>query len=280
MKVIDAHHHLWKYSPEQYPWMKEDAGPLKRDFLVNELNEIACTNQIDGFVTVQARQSLEETRWLLELAQQTQLIRGVVGWLPLRDQQQLEACIVEFVQHSLFKGVRHVVQDEPDDRFLLGDDFNQGIAKLVGTGWAYDILIFSKHLGPTIEFVDRHPNQVFVLDHIAKPTIRAKEFAEVWSKQIRELSKRNNVSCKFSGVVTEVRDEQWNAEMLLPYWETMLDCFGSQRIMFGSDWPVCLLRSQYGTWKSTVEQFANRLSPNERTAFWYENAAKTYRLQA
>ncbi len=277
MKVIDAHHHLWKYSQTEYGWM--DGKPvLQHDQLIPELTGIAAENGVDGFVTVQARQSVEETAWLLQLAEQTQLIRAVVGWVPLRDAHQLSECIERFAGSRLLKGVRHVVQDELDDYFILGADFNRGISALSGTGWVYDILIFGKHLKNTITFVDAHPNQAFVLDHIAKPTIQAGSMDRQWENDFRELAKRTNVTCKFSGVATEVRDSSWTIETIRPYWDVALEAFGPERLMYGSDWPVCLLRTSYADWKSTVAKLAGELNQREQDAFWSGNAIRAYSL--
>lgn len=278
MQFIDSHHHLWQYSATEYPWMGADALALKRDFLIKELEGIAKSQQITGFLTVQARQTIEETSWLLKLANQTQLIRGVVGWVPLQDPQQLEKSITLFSSNQMLKAVRHVVQDEADDRFVLRDDFNAGIARIASTGWIYDILIYAKHLKATIEFVDRHPNQTFVVDHIAKPTIIASQFDKQWESEIKELAKRENVWCKFSGVATEVRDATWSLEVIKPYWQTVLNAFGIHRLMYGSDWPVCLLKTDYGHWKSAVSSLCEELTISEQSAFWFENVVRCYRL--
>jgi L-fuconolactonase len=278
MKIIDSHHHLWQYSKSEYPWMGEAAGALKHDFLIPELELIAKANEISGFVSVQARQTIEETQWLLELAERCELIRGVVGWFDLQDAELLGLQIKQFSSCRLLKGVRHVVQDEPDDEFILGTAFNRGVEALASTDWVYDILIFGKHLANTIKFVDLHPNQTFVLDHIAKPTVATGQFDQKWATEIRELAKRSNVACKFSGVATEVRDANWDVSTIRPYWEVMLEAFGSRRIMFGSDWPVCLLRTEYNRWKSSVGQLASSLSQDEQQAFWSANASRIYRL--
>ncbi|MFO0940257.1 MAG: amidohydrolase family protein [Pirellulales bacterium] len=279
MKVIDAHHHLWKYSPSEYAWM--DGKPvLQSDQLIPQLSKIAVENGVNGFVTVQARQSIEETAWLLDLAKQTKLIRAVVGWVPLCDSEKLSECIDRFNADKMLKGVRHVVQDEPDDSFILGREFNRGIAALAGTGWTYDILIYGKHLTNTVAFVDIHPNQPFVLDHIAKPTIDGQNFDHQWAAGIRELAKRSNVTCKFSGVATEVRDASWSVQKIRPYWDVALEAFGAERLMYGSDWPVCLLRTSYSDWKAAVAQLASELSTSEQQAFWSGNPIRAYSMNA
>lgn len=274
---IDSHHHFWNYSVAEYGWINEQMSVLRRNFGPNELRLAMNESGIESVVSVQARQTLEETRWLIELAKQHSFIAGVVGWVPLasdRIVQELEAIVV----HKELKAVRHVVQDEPDDRFILGEAFNRGVAHLKRFDLVYDILIYAKHLTASIEFVDRHPEQNFVLDHIAKPTISSQQFDTNWASNLRELARRENVSCKFSGVVTEVRDADWSVEQLRPYWNIALEAFGPDRLMFGSDWPVCLLKSNYRRWISAVEELAGELSDFEQTSFWHSNAARVYRL--
>lgn len=276
---IDSHHHFWNYSAEAYGWINAQMSVLKRDFGPNDLLEVTQAVGIDGVVSVQARQTLEETQWLREIAAENKLVRGVVGWVPLVD-PKIDA-ILESLQpfHSL-KAVRHVVHDEPDDDFILGADFNRGISSLAKFKLVYDILIFAKHLRATIDFVDHHPNQPFVLDHIAKPTIKEAEFDSGWEKNFRELAKRENVTCKFSGVATEVRDAEWSLNTIRPYWDVAIEAFGPKRLMFGSDWPVCLLRTSYQRWHTVVAQLASELTSDEQTAFWGENAVRAYQLSA
>jgi len=189
-----------------------------------------------------------------------------------------EPCLGEFAAHPKLVGVRHVVHDEPDDDFILRENFNAGIRQLSKYGLVYDILIFARHLPQTLTFVDRHPGQPFVVDHIAKPVIRGSAFDASWDRQLRDLARRENVSCKLSGMVTEVRDAEWNADLLRPYYETVLEAFGPRRVMFGSDWPVCLLRASYAAWVAAVTELASALSAHEQAAFWGGNAARIYHL--
>ena len=232
--LIDSHHHLWKYSAEQYGWINDQMSVLKNDFWSDELNTIASESGVDGFVSVQARQNLAETDALLSLAQDEPLIRGVVGWVPLAD-DDIESILDRYVANPWLKGFRHVVQDEPDDRFILGKAFNRGIGLLADRGLVYDVLIFAHQLPATIEFVDAHQELPMVLDHIAKPTIHAGRMDASWETNFRELSKRRNLTCKFSGVVTEVRDTEWTIDTLRPYWDVALEAFTPSRLMFGSD---------------------------------------------
>lgn len=275
--LIDAHHHLWKFDPEQYDWIDDDKAVLKADFLGPELNEIAAQNQVDGFISVQARQSIQETRDLLAIAGRESIIKGVVGWLPLAG-PAIEASLDEFTDHPKLVGVRHVVQDEPDDRFLDGADFNAGVRKLAERNLVYDLLVFPHQLPAAIDFADRHPGVRMVLDHIAKPVVTAERFDESWKRDFIELSRRDNVSCKFSGVATEVRDTTWDVEVLRPYWEIALEAFGSSRLMFGSDWPVCLLATDYSRWLAAVRELSSSMSESEQAALLGGNAVRVYGL--
>lgn len=275
--MIDAHHHFWQYDPDQYPWIADDMDVLRRDYLPDDLRALAETSGVDGVVTVQARQTLEETDWLLETAEAHDWIRGVVGWAPLID-ENLTTILHRYAGRDKLKAIRHVLHDEPDDDYMLRDDFNRGVAQLVAHDLAYDILIFARHLPQTLRFVDRHPNQRFVLDHIAKPTITTDAFDTGWNKHIRQLAERPNVACKFSGVVTEVRDDDWSVDLIRPYWETVLEAFGPKRLMFGSDWPVCLLRCDYARWAQTVLELAVDLTATERRAVLHDTAVEAYQL--
>ena len=274
---IDSHHHLWNYSAEEYGWIDESMRVLRQDFLPADIKREIDAVGIDGVVTVQARQSTVETEWLLNFADQHDFIMGVVGWVDLRCSdvnKQLE----RFAPHPKLKAVRHVVQDEPDDEFILGEDFNAGISLLKDHDLVYDILIFERQLAPSVKFVDRHPDQPFVLDHIAKPQI-GKNLMDPWQEHLREMAKRPNVTCKVSGMVTEADHQAWTPEQLLPYLETSLEAFGPERLMFGSDWPVCLLACEYDRWHQLVSDFANRLSETEQANLFGGTAAKAYGLE-
>jgi len=275
---IDAHHHLWRFSKSEYPWIRDEMKVLAMDFLPAELEEEAARCKIDGTVAVQARQCLEETWWLLELAENSRLIRGVVGWAPIAD-PELPQVLVRLRRKAKLKGLRHIVQDEADDEFILREDFNRGIAELQGSGLVYDILIYERHLPAAIAFVDRHPNQVFVLDHIGKPRIAQRQL-EPWRSNIRELARRENVYCKLSGMVTEADWKNWQPADLRPYVDTVLDAFGPARVMVGSDWPVCLLASSYERWCFTLGEFLSSLSAHERELIYGKVATSVYRLAA
>ena len=280
--LLDSHHHLWQYSAEQYPWISDAMEVLRADFGSSELSQIAYENEVDGFVSVQARQIEDETVALLQIADEQPLVRGVVGWVPLSS-PDIGDTLDRLSKHSKLKAVRHVVQDEPDDRFLLGEDFNRGISQLKDHSLVYDILIFARQLPAAIEFVDAHPNQSFVLDHIAKPTITLADAREnkvdaFWETHFRELAKRENVMCKFSGVVTEIQGDEWDDGIVDRYFKIALEAFSAQRLMFGSDWPVCLLKSTYSRWLRTVKTIAEPLSQDERDHLFAKTAIRAYNL--
>jgi len=248
---------------------------IRQDFLVPELTQVIQAAKIDGVVTVQARQSLSETDWLLDLAAGHDVMRGVVGWLPLAD--PAIGSYLEKYCHPKLKAVRHVLQDEPDDFYMLREDFNRGVAQLENVGLRYDILIFDRHLPQTIEFVDRHPTQIFVLDHIAKPKIKSRVLSP-WRERMRELARRENVYCKLSGLVTEADWNTWTENDLRPFIDAVLECFGPKRLMFGSDWPVSLLACAYEKWVEVVERATASLSVSERDHLFGGTAKEAYRL--
>lgn len=273
---IDSHHHFWNYDPVEYSWMNEDMGVLKRDFGPSDLKKEINAAGIDGVVSVQASQSLGETDALLEHALAEEFVRGVVGWFPLAENNVAEI-IDPYADNALLKGVRHVVQDEPDDRFILGEAFNRGVSCLEEFGLVYDILIYERQLAPSIEFVDRHPDLVFVLDHVAKPRI-GDNVMEPWAALMKQMAERPNVSCKLSGMATEGNWENWTEEQLVSYMEVALDAFGPNRMMFGSDWPVALLAIDYQRWVGIVRQFISTLSEDEQAAVEGGTACRVYGL--
>ena len=274
--IIDSHHHFWTYNAAEYGWINDSMAALRRNFLADDLQKEMAHTGIDGAVSVEARQTVEETRWLLSLAEKNGFIKGVVGWVPLAD-GKVKGEIEKIATNRKLRGVRHGVQGESDDQFILGRDFNRGVALLKDFGLVYDILILERHLPQTIEFVDLHPGQIFVLDHIAKPKIKEKSI-EPWGKNIKELAKRENVYCKVSGMVTEADLGNWNESQLRPYFDTVLKAFGVKRLMFGSDWPVCLLASTYVRWVEVVHRFAADLSKDEQARLFGGTAIEAYKL--
>ena len=273
---IDAHHHFWKYDPVRYSWMNESMEILKKDYQPADLQVEIEKAEIGGVVSVQADQSMLETDELLDHAAQHDFIKGVVGWFPLAD-PAVEEVLAEYADNPWLKGVRHVVQDEPDDRFILGEAFNEGIRKLEQFDLIYDILIYERQLGSSIEFVDLHPNLPFVLDHVAKPQIGA-GLMEPWKELMLEMSRRENVICKLSGMATEANWAEWTSDQLRPYMEVALDAFGPNRLMFGSDWPVARLAVDYMPWVSLCREFISSLSTDEREAIEGGNASRVYQL--
>jgi len=274
MMLIDAHQHFWIYSPEEYPWIGPHMAPLRRDFLPEDLTSHLMAAGLTHSVAVQARQTSSETRWLLELADAHPAIHGVVGWVDLRS-PAVDAQLAEFAAHPKLVGVRHVVQDEPDDRFLLQPDFLRGLKLLPQYGLTYDLLIFPKQLPAAIELVQLLPEQPFVLDHIAKPIIRDATF-QPWADQIHELARFPNVCCKVSGMVTEAKWDGWQEADFIPYLNCVFEAFGEDRLMYGSDWPVCLAAAEYAQVVKLVRDYVHIRCPEAKPKIFGENAAAFY----
>jgi L-fuconolactonase len=272
---VDAHHHLWRYSAAEYGWIDGSMAALQRDFLVPELERELKAAGVGACVAVQARQTLEETEWLLGLAEQSAVIRGVVGWAEIAG-EGFAAELERLCARPLLKGLRHVAQAEPAG-FLDGGDFNRGIAAMLDPGLIYDVLIVARQLEEATRLVDRHPQQVFVLDHIAKPEIARGEI-DGWSRGIQELARRENVSCKLSGMVTEADWGAWTPEGLRPYFDVVLEAFGARRLMVGSDWPVMTVACSYQRWWDVVEGWLAELSSEERAEVEGGVAERVYRL--
>lgn len=272
---IDSHQHFWRFNPADYGWMKS-GWPIRRDFLPVDLEPELRARHLDGCVAVQARQSLAESRWLLELADGTPMIRGVVGWVDLCS-PNVAKDLEEFAEHPKFVGVRHVVQDEPDDGFMLREDFQRGIAALSGFDLTYDLLVFPRQLPAAIALVQKFPEQPFVLDHLAKPRIKDGALSP-WREQIRALAKLPNVACKVSGMVTEADWQNWQSDDFKPYLEVVFEAFGPDRLMFGSDWPVCLLAGSYERVLGLAQDYVSRLGKDAKAKFFGENAARFYGL--
>lgn len=270
---LDAHQHFWRYSAAEYPWIPTGSA-LQRDWLPEDLAALQTPLGFDGSIAVQARQTLEETRWLLSLADRHPFIRGVVGWVDLRS-PEVEAQLREFAAHPKFVGVRHVVQEEPDDRFMLGADFLRGLGQLRDFGLTYDLLIFPKQLPAAREVVARFPEQAFVLDHVAKPAIQRREL-EPWATEIHALARHPNVGCKLSGMVTEADHRHWREAELHPYLDVVAEAFGPARLMIGSDWPVCLPAASYERTMRAVMTWAQKFSSTEQAGIFGENGAGFY----
>jgi L-fuconolactonase len=249
---------------------------LRRDFLPDDLRRETDPVGVQGVISVQARQTIEETEWLLDLADQHSFIRGVVGWVPLVS-DRVRDDLSRLSWRAKLKAVRHVLQDEPDDDYMLRADFNRGIGALKEFGLRYDLLIFERQLPAAIKLVDRRPELTFIVDHIAKPRIVDNTISP-WRESMRDLARRPNVYCKLSGVVTEADHKTWTPSQLKPYLDAALDAFGPARLMFGSDWPVCLLACGYQRWYQVVSDFASSLSPSEQQRIFGGTAVEAYGL--
>jgi L-fuconolactonase len=273
---IDAHHHFWNFDAAQYGWIAPDQHALRRNFLPADLKPELDAAHIDGTIAVQARQDLDETCWLLALADEHSFIRGVVGWAPLIE-ENVAATLERLATFPKLRAIRHILHDEADDYYILREDFNRGVAELKRFDLAYDILVFERHLPQTIEFVDRHPNQTFIVDHLAKPRVRD-TLLSPWRENMRELARRPHVYCKLSGLATEANHTRWSEQQLASYMDLVLEVFGPKRLLFGSDWPVCLLAIGYRQWAEIVAKFIQQLAEGEQEKIWSGTAREAYKL--
>jgi L-fuconolactonase len=273
---LDSHQHFWRYSPTEHNWMTDQMAVLKHAFLPQDLEPLLAGIHFDGCIAVQARQNLEETRWLLELADEYPFIKGVVGWVDLCS-EELPGQLEKFAKHPRLVGVRHVVQDEPDDNFMLRPDFRRGIAQLHDFDLTYDLLLYPQHLPAAVQLVEEFPGQAFVLDHIAKPRI-AEGLVSPWKEDFQKLAKLPNVYCKLSAMVTEARWKQWQPEDFHPYLDIAFGAFGWSRLMIGSDWPVCTLSGEYQPVMKIVMEYLRRLPEEAQAAVLGENCARFYQI--
>ncbi len=274
---IDAHQHFWRYDPDEYGWIAPEMTTLKQNRLPGDLAPLLTATGLSGTVAVQARQSLAETEWLLSLADRNDFIRGVVGWVDLCS-PEVNSQLARFARHPRFKGVRHVVQDEPDDAFMLRPDFQRGLRALADHHLTYDILIYPRHLPVARQLVERFPEQPFVIDHLAKPDIRA-GVVEPWAQEMRRLAAFPNVFCKVSGMVTEADWQRWQPQDFVPYLDVVFGAFGPERLMFGSDWPVCTLAASYQQVVDLLRSYTNLLSREAQDQVWGETAIRFYHLE-
>jgi L-fuconolactonase len=274
---IDSHQHFWRYNKEEYVWMSENQDSLRRDFLPEDLAPLLSSIDFDGAVAVQARQSVGETEWLLELSKQYSIIKGVVGWVDLCS-PDIRLQLEKYASHSMLKGVRHLVHDEPSDTFMLRSDFQRGITALEDFGLTYDLLIFPKHLPYAIELVNKFPNQRFVLDHIGKPDIKNNRF-HTWKEDINRLAKFENVFCKLSGMVTETKWRCWEEQDFSPYMNILTDAFGLDRLMIGSDWPVCTISGNYKSVMEIVINYIKKLTIDEQEKILGGNCMRFYNIE-
>lgn len=274
---IDTHQHFWKYNDRDYVWMAAGMDKLRKDHLPVDLLPLINDAGISATVAVQARQCIEESTWLLQLADEYSFIRAVVGWVDLCSERATEQ-LEQLTQHPKFRGVRHVVHDEPDDEFMLRESFLNGLGQLKRFGLSYDLLLFPRHLPIACDVVKRFPDQLFVLDHIAKPPVRAREI-EPWARDLKRLAGFANVVCKISGLITEANWNSWTAQDLEPYLDVVLGAFGPARLMIGSDWPVCTLAGDYGAVINLEADYIGRLSRDEQHAILETNPIKVYSIR-
>jgi L-fuconolactonase len=275
--IIDSHQHFWNYEPEKHLWIDDEMSVIRRDFLSDDLQKVFAENGVDACVAVQADQTTEETNFLISIAENNNFIKGVVGWVNLRS-ESIEEDLLKYKKYDVVKGFRHVVQGEQDHNFMLRPEFLRGIELLGKYDLCYDILIFPHQLGAALELVKKFPNQKFVIDHIAKPYIKD-GFFEGWAVMMREIAKHQNVYCKISGMITEAGYKTWTTEQVHPYMKLVLESFGAGRVMYGSDWPVCLVAGNYSMVKALVTDFISDLSQEQQNAIMGGNAAKFYNLK-
>lgn len=271
---LDAHQHFWHYNPAEHVWMTDEMEVLQRDYLPKDLKPLINSIGFGGTIAVQARQVLQETEWLLELSNQYEFIKGIVGWVDLRS-PDIRTQLEKYSQHPKFKGVRHVVHDEPDNNFMLLPEFQHGIATLKDFNLTYDLLLFYHHLPVAVKLVEKFPEQPFVVDHISKPVIKDKMISP-WKEYIEELAKYDNVSCKLSGMVTETHWGQWKPEDFKPYLDIVVGAFGPKRVMIGSDWPVCILSGDYHSVMNIVIDYVRQFPVETQKKILGGNCARFY----
>lgn len=274
--IIDAHQHFWIFDPVRDAWITEEMNAIRRNFLPADLAPVLQANGVDGCVAVQADQSEAETDFLLQLASENNFVKGVVGWTDLRS-ARLDERLDYYAQFPLLKGFRHIVQGEPDPAFLLREDFCKGVKALARHDFTYDILIYPHQLPAAVQFVEKFPEQRLVIDHLAKPYIKKGE-VKGWEENMRAIGRHEHVYCKLSGMVTEADIRNWKQADFTPYLEVALEAFGPDRLMFGSDWPVCLVAADYPQMKKIVTDFIGTLTPAEQARIMGGNAAAFYKL--
>lgn len=275
--IVDSHQHFWQVGRFDYPWMTPDVDILCHDYLPGQLEPILRRNNVGQTILVQASNSVEETRWLLQLAGENPFVGGVVGWVDLQSEnvgRQLD----ELARHGKFKGVRHLVESEPAEDWLIQESVINGLRELASRGLSYDLLVHPRHLKHAKRVVDECPDLRFVIDHIAKPAI-AKGEIEKWARELKPFASAGNVWCKLSGLVTEASWTSWRVEDLIPYVDKALEYFGPQRMMFGSDWPVCLLAASYEQVLEVFQTLLAELSEDERDLIFGKNASQFYRIE-
>lgn len=274
---IDAHQHFWLYNEKEFDWIDDDMSELKRDFLPEDLKACLTSIHFDGSIVVQARQSLEETKWLLELAQKFDFIKGVVGWVDLCS-PDITKQLKQFANNPFLKGVRHVIHDEADDQFMLREEFQRGISVLKDFNLTYDLLLFPEHIPYALQLIEKFPEQLFVLDHIGKPDIKNKEIS-FWEENLTKLAEYKNAYVKVSGMVTEADWKNWRKEDFKAYLDIVFHAFGPERVMIGSDWPVCTVSDSYEAVMGIVLEYVKQFASGYESQILGETCSRFYSIK-
>jgi L-fuconolactonase len=276
MQIIDAHQHFWNYHPEKQSWIGDDMNQIQKDFLPKDLKVVLEKNNVESCISVQVDQNKEETLFQIDCTNHNQFIKGVVGWVDLFENDFIDEELVFYKQHSIVKGFRHILQGGANG-IMLQKSFINNLNKLSRNGFTYDLLIYHHQLKEAIELLKEVPDLPIVLNHIAKPDIQGKKIEE-WERQIKIIAKQQNLFCKISGLATEANWNHWNENELIPYLDIIVENFGTNRIMFGSDWPVCLVATSYERWLNFLKTYFSNFTKNERTNFFYNNCKSFYQI--
>jgi L-fuconolactonase len=276
MKIIDSHQHFWKYNSKDFDWITDDMSVIRKDFLPEELRSIYQTNNVEGCVAVQVNQTEDENKFFLDFADQFDFIRGIVGWIDFMV-EDVEDRLYHWQQYKKIKGYRHILQGEKDRALMLKPSFKNGIGALRKFDLTYDILIYPDQLQYALDLVKFFPDQKFVIDHLAKPYIKSGEIDQ-WKKDIKQFKQHENVYCKISGMVTEANWKNYTGATFKPYLDVVTETFGTKRMMFGSDWPVCLVAAFYEKVLGITQNYFSSFSVNEKNNIFYKNAIAFYNL--
>ena len=273
---IDAHQHFWKYDPANHGWINDEMAIIRKDFLPNDLQPILAKHNIDGTIAVQADETIDETRFLLELSEKHGFIKGVVGWIDLRSTQVYDQ-LANYKQFKKLVGFRCIMQGQPDEAYLTNEMFVNNLALLNDFDYTYDLLVYHHQLPSLLECVERLPENRLILDHIGKPDIKRKNFSK-WRENIFKLAKHQRIYCKLSGMITEANYTNWDYEDIVPYMDAVGEAFGTDRICYGSDWPVCLVAGKYDKMIEVVEKWGSQLTTKEYEQLFGLNTCRFYKI--